>query len=219
MYLSWAIYAEGKSDIDYFEALLPRILEDIILNYGNFPVDVPTNYAIRLGRNSREIDAVAREACDGRGAFELLFVHADTGGRGLAAGIENRSQAFIDRMADFCQLRADRAVIIAPCHETEAWVLADLEALLNVLGYRDPANRLRLPTDAGQAENLKDPKAVLEQAIDSIYRRRSTSKKNVNFGAIALRQNLNLLRGSNSYRAFEEGLRRALSTWNIIDPI
>lgn len=216
MYLSWALYAEGNSDRDYFEALLPRVLEEIILKDGNFSVDIPTNYAVSLGASGRAVNEVAEEACAAKAAFELLFIHADTGGRALEEGIENRAQAYVNQMNHLCALRVDRAVIIAPKHETEAWLLADRDALLATLGYRDPGNALNLPSDADKAEKLPDPKAVLRSAVDAIYGNRMTAKRDVNFGSIALQQDLRILRGSASYRKFEADLRASLSTWGIL---
>ncbi|MEZ2224112.1 hypothetical protein [Rhizobium sp. RCC_161_2] len=216
MYLSWALYAEGNSDRDYFEALLPRVLEELILTDGKFSVDIPTNYAVQLGKYGRTVEEVAAEACAAKNAFELLFIHADTGGRALEDGIENRAQAYVNKMNHICEFRADRAVIIAPKHETEAWLLADRNALLATLGYRDTANALGLPDDADKAEKLIDPKAALRSAIDAVYGNRITAKRDVSFGSIALQQDLQSLRGSASYRKFEADLRASLSTWGIL---
>jgi hypothetical protein len=216
VYLSWALYAEGNSDRDYFEAFLPRVLEELILADGKFSVDVPNSCAVHLGKSGRAIEEVAVEACAAKGAFELLFIHADTGGRALAEGIDDRAQAYIDRMSDICGIRKDRAVIIAPKHETEAWLLADRNALLATLGYRDNQNALGLPTNADQAEKLPDPKATLRSVVDVVYGNRVTAKRDVNFGSIALQQDFKNLRGSASYLKFESDLREALSTWGIL---
>ena len=94
MYLAYALFCEGASDYSYFEVLVPRVIESTVLKAGRTPVDVPERPSLRLGRKGRSVEAVAREACDGREAFHVVFVHADTGGRGQRATLPERSTAY-----------------------------------------------------------------------------------------------------------------------------
>ncbi len=82
MYLAYALFCEGPSDYSYFEVFLPRVIESLVLKLGRVTVDVPERPAVHLGRRGRAVDEVAAEACDRREAFHIVFVHADTGGRG-----------------------------------------------------------------------------------------------------------------------------------------
>jgi hypothetical protein len=216
MYLSWALFAEGNSDLEYLTALAPRVLEDILQREGTRPVDVP-NTGIILGSRGRKIEEVAAEACDAQNSFHLLFVHADTGGRALERGLNSRSSMYVAAMNARCGIRVDRSVIIAPRRETEAWILGDRDALLSALGFRDPRNELGLPLDAAVAERLPDPKAVLNAAVDTIYDRRQTAKRYFSFGPIALRRDLRALRSSDSFDQFYNDLRRALVTWDLLE--
>ena len=93
MYLAYALFCEGSSDYSYFEVLLPRVIESIVLRAGRVTADVPERPAVRLGRRGRTVDEVAAEACDQREAFHIVFVHADTGGRGQLAKVGYRSDA------------------------------------------------------------------------------------------------------------------------------
>lgn len=216
MYLGWALFVEGGSDREYLEALIPRVLEYIVSTEGLFEVEIPLSCSVPLGSNGRDVESVAAEACDARDAFEIVFIHADTGGRNLEDGIQNRGAAYIQRMNDHCNLRIDRSVLITPRHEVEAWILADRKALLKTLGYRDDANNLGLPTTATAAERIVDPKASLMSAIATIYGRRKSKKRRLNFSAVAINQNIATLRGSDSFSLFEENLRTSLRTFGII---
>ncbi len=40
MYLAYALFCEGSSDYSYFEVLLPRVIESIVLKVGRFHVNM-----------------------------------------------------------------------------------------------------------------------------------------------------------------------------------
>lgn len=145
MYLAYALFCEGPSDYSYFEVLVPRVIESTVLKVGKTPVDVPERPSLRLGRKGRSVDAVAREACDGREAFHVVFVHADTGGRGQQARLPERSTAYCMRMHEECELRRERCVLLRPASMMESWALADPQAVLDALGYRGAPAELGLP--------------------------------------------------------------------------
>ena len=136
-YVSWAVFFEGASDHAYFNSLIPRVMQDIVLRLGTRNSTIPEAPAADFRR--RAYQEVAEKACAERDSFHILFVHSDTGGRALAAQLEERSDRFCQIMNDHCRWPTRRCVTITPRHETEAWVLADPEAVTGALGYvRDP---------------------------------------------------------------------------------
>jgi hypothetical protein len=207
-YVSWAALYEGPTDQSYFDLLLPRVMEDLILQRGTRNVTIPAVPAVRISRGS--VEQVAAEACRARDAFHLVFIHADTGGRGLSAGLEYRSGAYCQAMHDLCEWPPDRCIRISPSHETEAWVLADPGAVTDALGYRGAAAEIGLPEDATQAERLVDPKAALENVMARVRGRRRSLDVQYIFPAIAQRQRLELLRRSRSFASFEAEVAQAL---------
>jgi hypothetical protein len=211
-FVSWGIFHEGPSDAAYFDVMLPRLMEHIVVSEGVVNSDIPDYPAVRLGASGREVDIVAREACDAKGSFKIVFFHADTGGRALEAGVENRSIAYCEKMGDFCAWPVNRCITIVPRHETEAWVLADPEAVTAALGYTGRFQDVGLPADAQAAERLPDPKACLANAMQAIAgKRRKPIGVERLFPAIAQRQSVVALRKSSSFREFETRLRKALS--------
>lgn len=215
-YLSWAAMHEGPTDRAYVDVLIPNLLEDIVMRRGTRNVTVPANPAVVLGNHGRAVDNVASEICSESEAFYLVFIHADTGGRGLQAGLAGRSEAYVQAAFDLCNFPMERCIIIAPKHETEAWMLADCDSVASALGYRGNVNDLGLPSNAAAAEKLVDPKAVLNQAIQQVRGRRARPNVHQFIAAIAQRQDLDRLRESESFRSFEAGLTNALTTMGCI---
>lgn len=214
--VTWAAFYEGSSDALYYDVLLPRLIRDLVTREGKHVVEVPDVPALRFGASGRTVGKVAAEACDFRAACDSVFIHADSGGKNSAQGIASRSEAYCVAMAARCNWPRQQCVTIIPCHETEAWLIADAQAVTDALGYRgDPAD-VGLPSDARAAERLGDPKLVLRAAIEQIAgRRRAKQIENV-FPAIANRQRLEWLRRSTSFVDFEENLRICLRSLDCV---
>lgn len=208
IYVSWAALYEGKTEQAYFEILIPRLMEEIVLTRGIRSATIPPAPAIRLRR--RGVQQVAREACEAKDAFHLVFIHADAGGRRLEAAIEGRSTSYCEAMHAFRALSLARCIVIAPRHETEAWILADPRAVADALGYRGSPNSIRLPASPMDAERLSDPKAVLAAAVRDVRGNRRPINLMQIIPAIALRQSMSSLRQAPSFRGFEENLVDAL---------
>ncbi|MCW1987041.1 UNVERIFIED_ORG: hypothetical protein M2348_002791 [Sphingomonas sp. R1F5B] len=209
-YLSWAAMHEGATDKAYFDIVIPLLMEDLVRTRGVRNVTVPLASAIDLGKSGRAVSEVADQLCRERAAFHIAFIHADTGGRALEANIEHRSEAYRQAAFALCGFPLERCVIIAPRHETEAWMLADREAVGAALGYNGDLGALGLPANAREAERLADPKATLDRAIRDVRGRRSPPNVHQIIPAIAQRQRLDRLRASLSFRQFEDELARAM---------
>lgn len=209
-YVSWAAFYEGPSDALYLDVLLPRMVRELIAAEGSELAEVPDAAAVRLGRDGREVDKVALEICRFEDAFDLIFIHADTGGRGLARHLPSRSDAYCAAAAELCDWPTERCVTITPRHETEAWLLADDAAVAAALGYKGDPALIGLPRDADAAERLNDPKGALATAISAVAGRRRGQRIDTLFPAIAQRQRLDRLRRSRSFISFEDRLRDCL---------
>lgn len=215
-YLSWAAFYEGETDALYLDVLLPRVLRDLIANEGTDLVDVPDGPAVRLGQSDRTVERVAAEACEFRGAFDVVFIHADTGGRGVERNIVSRSQAYCSAMRAMCGWPDLQCVTITPRHETEAWLLADGSAVTSAFGYTGDPGEVGLPANAQAAERLVDPKATLRAAAEQISGRRRSQSVETIFPAIGQRQDLAKMRQSQSFLGFEDRLRSCLRSLRLV---
>lgn len=208
-YLSWAAFYEGPTDEAYFGQLIPRVMDELVRTKGTRHAEVPTEPAIRLERGS--VADVARKACAAREDFAIAFFHADIGGRGLEKGLDHRSVSYCEAMNAECDWPPVRCVTITPRHETEAWVLADPEAVTEALGYRGSPDAIGLPANAAAAERLTDPKQVLSEAMKAVRGRRRVADPADIMAAVAQRQRLDRLRQTKSFAAFEDRLTAALA--------
>ena len=218
MYVAWGAFYEGESDRAYFEALLPRLMEEIALSEGNKPVTIPVAPAVQLGKKGREVRQVATEICASSNAFHVVFVHADAGGRALEAGVDQRSVAYCQAAQAMCGWDPARCIVLKPRHETEAWVLADSGAVTAALGYSGSPRDLGLPNTPAAAERLVDPKLTLATAVEAAQGRKARRGGSQVFGTIAQTQSFASLRGSRSFREFETQVRAARQSLGIIDP-
>ncbi len=216
IYLAWAAMYEGDTDAAYFDVLIPRVMEELVRTEGRTNVDIPTNPEVRLRRDS--VEAVAELACKARDAFYLLFIHGDSGGRSVSASLDNRTQAVCAAMQARCDWPPARCVTIAPDHETEAWLLADPDAVRGFLGYTGRAADIGLPVTAKEAENLTDPKATLAHAVQTMRGKRRPYDPKQIFPAIAQRHTIANLRRAPSFAIFENRLRAALVDLGCLQP-
>ncbi len=217
-YLGWGVFYEGRSDAPYLDVIIPRIIRDVIATGdGDSIIEVPDQPSVRLGLTSREVTNVAKEACEFFEAFEIVFVHSDTGGRGLQATLACRSTAYCEAMHAECDLEAFRCICLTPRHETEAWILADGSAVLGSVGIEGDPQAYGLPASPQEAERLVDPKRVLNDALDAMNVRPRSRNLDLLFPTIANRQRLSELYRAQSIRNFRDGVRAALIGADFLD--
>jgi hypothetical protein len=164
-YLGLALYAEGPTDYYFLRPLLQRLCEDLCTRDAVGPVEVSEVLALNhpqdLGETSRSQRILAAAELS-RGAWNLLFVHSD--------GAKDPRRARAEQVEPSLELLRDRCghdgvgVAVVPIRETEAWAIADGEAIRRVFGTRLMDRELGLP-EGRAVEELADPKAVLNAAF------------------------------------------------------
>lgn len=213
-YVSWAALYEGSTDKLYFDVMIPRLMDDMIIRHGTRNATVPETPALYFSRGS--VEEIAKELCDSRDAFHIAFIHVDTGGRGQASRVPERGGAVPEVARGLCGWIEERCVVVAPTHEMEAWVLADANAVCEMLGYAGLPSDLGLPTSPRAAEALVDPKAVLTNAIKSVRGRRGELPAELIFPIVAQRQSTELLRRLASFEKFHNDVACALRSLGCI---
>ncbi|MBE7209822.1 MAG: DUF4276 family protein [Gluconacetobacter diazotrophicus] len=211
-YIAWAAFYEGPSDRAYFDVLVPRVLDDILSSKVTRPVEVPTMPAVYIGKDDSHVEAVAAQICEERDAFHLLIIHADTDGRAAEKDIAHRREAYVEAAHRRCQWPNDRTVLLSPRHETEAWALADGEAVCRALGYHGEPHELGLPPRAVDAERIVEPKERLRDIARSVSWRAYRNGTATLLPLIAQEQAIERLRGCPSFQDFESSLTRCLAS-------
>jgi Domain of unknown function (DUF4276) len=210
MYISWALFVEGQSDADYFSVLLPRVIEDIVLATDGPAALIPELPAGVFGIRDRNFGSACHAICDAKESFHLLFVHSDTGGRALEEQIDMRTKALCQLLADRCDIPDESCVCVTPRHETEAWGLADQDAIRSAFGLNANFAFDELTDNPADVEGISDPKLTTK----TIAKRLAFGRRNLNryfpYAAIAQRQDLSTLRRLPSFADFEARLRKAL---------
>lgn len=160
-YLGLALYAEGPTDYYFLRPLLQRLCEDLCANEALGPVDVSEVLALN---HPASADAQPREqrilaaAKLSRDSWRILFVHAD--------GANDPGRARQEQVTPSLELLRDAfkedgiGVAVVPIRETEAWAIADGDAIRSVFGSDLSNGELGLPGRRA-VETVADPKAVL----------------------------------------------------------
>lgn len=211
-YIAWTMFAEGSSDREYFEVLIPRILQYKVVRAEGPNAEIAETPVPVFRRSDRDLRAAAREACKAKDAFHVLFVHGDTGGREQEGQVDGRTLALCRRMGECCEFDCRRCVVVTPRPETEAWCLADQEALRNALGVSEGFEFIELPAQADQLEKLENPKQTTMEIMSRIMGRKSRKRRKFPYAVIAQVQDIETLNRLPAMREFEDRLDVALAT-------
>lgn len=211
-YLAWAIFAEGPTDVRYFETLLPRLILHLIQQSVGPEAMVPEYPVDIFGVAERDLDEAAEKICVASEAFRLLFVHGDIGSPAQAEQLVNRTCALCERVKSICEFNRNRCVIVAPKRETEAWCLVDKDAIRSAYGLGVGVDLSFIPERANAIESIPDPKAVMMQIQSNLATRRRRRTPPIPYASLGQMQNLGRLQQLPSFQAFEQQLIVALKT-------
>lgn len=211
MYISWAIFVEGQNDVDYFGVLLPRVIESIVMTTTGPVAVIPESPSAVFGIRNRDFESACSSICEAKESFHLLFVHSDTGGRALEAQIALRTTALCQMLEARCNIPNESCICVTPRHETEAWGLADQNAIRLAFGLRDNFAFSELPDNPADVELIVDPKLTSSQITDRLSFGRRNSNRHFPYASIAQHQDLSTLRRLPSFMDFEIRLRRSLT--------
>ena len=210
-FLSTALYAEGRSDYEFLRPLLLRLCVDCAAQSHEaveisdvLPLDdLPDRRG--LPREERIFEA----AMAAKGAWVLLFIHADADGDEHAARRERIDPAR-DRLQAALGAR-NQSVAVVPVRMTEAWALADPDALRSALGSTASDDKLGLAQAiAHGADRLPAPKRTLDAALQAARPQRRTMSAVAYLGRIGESVSLSRLRRLPAFRQLETDLLAAL---------
>lgn len=178
-YLGTALFAEGPTDHAFLHPLLRRLCEHLCASYGTAPVeigDVLEIDALVPGRNDDLAKRIVEAARISSNAWNILFIHQDAGGDAEAAR-RDRVDPGCALIAEELSVQSARTVAVVPIRETEAWTIADGDALRQVFGTNLSNDALGLPSTPLDVERIADPKQVLEVAYGEAQKGRRSRRR------------------------------------------
>lgn len=211
-WLGLALVAEGPTDERFLGPLLRRVVVEACLELCRSEVEVGDVAPVwRPGPGRPPLaDFIVETAQRCRETAHILFVHTDGGGDPDRAR-RKRFQPAVERVS--AEPGLPRMVAVIPVRETEAWLLADGDAIRAAFGTTLDDARLRLPARSVEVERVPDPKALLDQVIAAAHGgrlRRTHPSASPYFDVLGERVRLDSLRQLPAYRRFESDLRSVL---------
>lgn len=219
-YLGLALYAEGPTDYYFLSPLLLRLCEDICTTES--PHVVEFSEVLALNHRPSSVNAsreqrIFEAAKDARGAWKILFVHADGDGDSARARDE-RAQPTLDLLHQ--QLVGEGAgVAVIPIRETEAWAIHDGDTLRQVFGTTLTNEQLGLPAIGNAVEGAPDPKGTLGAAFQKTRPSGRRKRQGVAPMLHALGEQVSLqrLRQLTGFLTLEIELKQALRQLHIVE--
>lgn len=218
-YVGLALYAEGPTDYHFLSPVLLRLCSDIAVRRSDAPIEFPEEVlaldhptSAHGAPREERIVAAAKEA---RGAWRLLFVHTDGSGDPTRAR-DDLVRPALARLQAECSAEGV-GIAVVPVRETEAWALADGEAIREAFGTAKSDTELGIPR-ASAIEALTDPKQRLVQVFlatqpTARIRRAGPSTRLTALGEAVRLERLRLLAG---FQALEADLIRAMQQLGIV---
>lgn len=213
-YLGLALFAEGPTDHRFLRPVLRRLCERLCAEQGRQPVEIGDIEELHTLPGMRDEPRDRRILEAGKAAsasWNLLFIHTDGEGHPERARFERAIPAMTLLKSQVCDA-TQSPVAVVPVRETEAWALADPEALRAAFGIRMSDQRLGLQAATVDPESLLDPKQVLDGVYQAaVGTRRRRAKAAVQLEAIGERVSLDKLRRLPAFARLVDELTAALT--------
>lgn len=206
-----AFTGEGSTDEVFLGTIIRRILDDISGRNGR-SFDL---FSLTWSGSSKSITTTNRIRTAYEEGAQIMFIHRDTDQHDRAFVIKNHIQPALDQLEEEIQA----AIHIVPLiikHEQETWMLADLDALDEVLNGKLNRQILNLPPNIETRANTKE---LFKQAIKDAnrgQRRRRGFKEGTVAETLASKIRLTHLARLPSYQQFVTDLETTLREINYI---
>lgn len=219
-YLATAFAGEGWTDYRFAAPLVQRHLEVVLAAAADVPVEVGAIIPIftEEGRPTNQREVVVDRLRSGDVFADLVYVHTDAGGSASDADVYR-----VDPIRDgLAELETPPSVIgVIPDRETEAWMLADIEALERVIGVA--SGSLNAPVAPRRLHTLIDPKAELASLLRTVdgSRRRGASSRHTGrvdriYAGLATEIDFAALRRVPSFKRYEDKLLTVLQEREVL---
>ncbi len=214
-----ALYTEGNSDIRFLNGIVQRTAAALIAQHGDTNADVQIPLQLkRPPRCGSATDCIVQVARQVEG-YHALIIHADSDQCTRDETLQQRLQPGMQQVAS-----AAIDIHIVPLiavRMIEAWMLADHEVLLQLIGTHQDADQLHLPRGS-RVEDVRDPKTELQRVITDAFRQRSKRAQKLAprvsdlYEPLGQQASLDRLRQLPAFRQFESDLTDVLRRVHIV---
>lgn len=157
------LIAEGKTDYRFFKPIIEKTLTDIAFDCkGQIDIDVKV---IKCDKGETFNDYVLNGSKMGHEEYgiSILIVHTDADDLSDVNAYNNKIKpalSYLMQQPDetFCK----NIVALVPVFETESWMLADKQVLIDQIGTKKSETDLEID---GHPEGFRNPKQKIENAI------------------------------------------------------
>jgi len=165
-YLTSALLCEGATDERFLPPLLTRTLEDLCRANFDQEVEVARVQPLRKKGGPRPIPEMISLVEENSGYFSIVYFHHDQG-----AHRQQVERDWLDPLRAAWGSRRELMIEVVPVRETEAWLLADGEAIRSALGVAWTDDGMGLPSAPKLVEHIADPKDVLNRVVryDAVF--------------------------------------------------
>jgi hypothetical protein len=210
-------YAEGTTDIRFLSKVILRTTEQIILNRSPSIISVLEPFPIEVDKTGDRVQEIRQAASKATG-YNILIIHADADDKTDEKAFKERINPGFksvqqDENEEFCK----NLVAIVPVQMTEAWMVADKEALKEELGTQKNNQELGLTFPLKQVEKIADPKSKIQEIIRiALPARRRKLQISSLYSPLGQQVSLDILEQLPSYLKFKKNLTNALIKLNYI---
>jgi len=221
----FALYAEGRTDERFLPLIIQRTAIDILIRRGKKIVYVadPAVLVLENPEPSSRAERILRAAQQASG-YHALIVHADADHPTAYQAMKERIQPGFERVLterdknEVCR----QLVPIIPIRMTEAWMLADIEALQEVIGTDLDAERLGI-SKKRNIESDTDPKQTIKEAVRNAEANSSPRRRRIKLASLyeplAGRIRLERLQSLSAYRQFADDLTKTLAALHLVQKV
>jgi hypothetical protein len=165
--LTIAYITEGTTDKRFLGNIIKRtFVEDLAPScFGQIDVYDPQFFEIRekaFVNKSLEAARLAKW-------LDVLCIHTDADATTDDMAYNDRILPAIKKINEREEKLCKNIITIVPVRMTEAWMLADLDLLVDEIGTKKTKEELQLPIKVKQVEDLVDPKKTIANAIDIAF--------------------------------------------------
>lgn len=205
--------------------MIRRGVERQLIRHQRLDVDVLDLIVVRHGikqdnpTQPERILAAARVTA----GYHALIAHLDADAPTAQRAYQERFAPGLARVLQAQEPVCNTLVPLIPIHSVEAWMLADGNALRQVIGVTADLAALSLPANARAIEADSNPKATLAQAVRrALAMRTRRRRRHFDIGSIyeplAQLIQLDLLEELSAYRRFQHDLRQMLIGAKLLEP-